>query len=191
MSRTSALGLLLICALMFSGCPVESVNPLSHLDDSKHDEQLSGAWISKSESGEAWYLHIGKGDLEFVPNAKSIAPSHAISVRHQADGRVSLGSFKLFPTQLDNEKYASVKFASTKENGLGYLLVKYSIDRNHKLRLWFLDEKIARDGRLNYSRSKVTDSTANLRVVLASPTHERLFPLEPDFVFEKIAAKQP
>jgi len=165
------------------------MNPLSSLGDSKHDEQLSGAWISKGESGEAWYLHIGKGDVELSPNSKSRAPSHAISVRHQPDGRVSLGTFKIFPTQIDNQKYASVKFAGPKENGLGYLLVKYSIDQNRKLSLWFIDEKIARNDKLNFARRKLIDSTAQLRAVLASAPHAELFSAEPDFVFDKIAPR--
>jgi hypothetical protein len=134
-------------------------------------------------------LHLGKGDVELSPNSKSIAPAHAISVRYQADGRVSLGTFKIFPTQIDNQKYASVKVAGPKENGLGYLLVKYSIGQNQKLSLWFIDEKIARNDRLNFSRSKVTDSTAKLRAVLSSANHEGLFSLEPDFVFERIGPK--
>jgi hypothetical protein len=189
MSRKSALGLLLICAVLFTGCPVESVNPLSNLGDSEHDEQLSGAWISQGESGEAWYLHIGKGDVELSPNSKSIAPAHAISIRHQPDGRVSLGTFKIFPTQIDNHKYASVKFAGPKENGLGYLLVKYSIDQNQKLSLWFIDEKIAGNDRLNVSRRKLIDSTAKLRTAITSADHAELFSAEPDFVFEKIVTK--
>lgn len=178
-----------ILALIFAGCPVESINPLSKLGESKHDGQLTGTWLSTGESGEAWYLHIGKGDLELGPGTISIAPSHAISVRHQTGGGVSLGTFKIFPAEIAEQKYASIKFAGTEDNGLGYLLLKYSIDQNLKLSLWIMDEKIARDGKLTYSRSKVTDSTANLRAVLASESHAELFSSAPDFVFERIAPR--
>ena len=183
--------LLLILAVLCSGCPAESVNPLSSPGDSKHDNQLTGTWIAKGESGEAWYLYIGKGDLEFGPNAKSIAPSHAISVRHQADGRVSLGTFKIFLTQIDNQKYATVTFAGPKESGMGYLLAKYSIDNDKKLLLWFIDEKVARNDKLSFDRRKLIDSTAKLRSLLASPHHAELFEPEPDMVFEKVAAREP
>ena len=188
MHRTSVLCLLSLIGVIISGCPVESVNPLSHLNDSKHDEQLSGAWISKGDSGEAWYLHIGKGDVELSPNTKSIAPAHAISVRHQADGRVSLGTFKIFPTQFGERNYASIKVAGAKESGLDYLLVKYSIDQNRKLSLWFIDEKIARSDKLNFSRRKVFDSTANLRAAVAAAEHAELFSLAPDAAFERLPA---
>ncbi len=187
MPRTIVLCLLLIFAIALAGCPVESVNPLFNLNDSKPDEQLSGTWISKGESGEAWYLHIGKGDVELSPNSKSVAPAHAISIRYQTDGRVSLGTFKIFPTQIANQKYASARIAGPKENGLGYLLVKYSIDQNQKLCLWFIDEKIARNDKLNLSRRKVIDSTAKLRAVVASANYVGLFSSEPDVVFEKLA----
>ena len=72
MKQNVYLCLTFIFAVLCSGCPVESVNPLSNLGESKHDEQLSGAWISKCKSGEAWYLHIGKGEVELGPNSKSL-----------------------------------------------------------------------------------------------------------------------
>lgn len=95
----------------------------------------------------------------------------------------------VFPTEIDNQKYASIKFADARENGLGYLLVKYSVEQNRKLSLRIVDDKIARDGKLSYSRSKLTDSTANLRGVLASESHAELFSSAPDFVFERIAPR--
>ncbi len=174
-----------VLTTLLMGCHIESIHPLSDPADTTHDERLSGTWSAKGKNrGDTIYLHLGKAEN---------GSTSAVWIAHDHTGQIRLGVFKIVPTRLDEETYASVQMVeseSLRKKEPSYFFVKYSIDSAQKLTLWDLDLRAAiSNERLKATAGRITDSTAALRHWVALARLDERFLTESHITFEKLATK--
>ena len=134
---TFALVTILLAVACLAGCKVDSINPITALDDAQPDAALHGVWRYK-EKGELTYLHIGpEFSLGDSPAAKK--RTRIVIVDHKANG-VTDEAYVAYASRVAKQRYLNVVQTEGGKT-VGFILVHYRLIDRDTIRFSTLNEE--------------------------------------------------
>lgn len=187
--------LLAAACLLFTGCLVESKNPLSSPSASLYDPHLEGDYrqVDKDET-DFWHFRYRR-ENRGKNHEHEISPwIDVASVGYSKDGSLERSGYKVLATQIAGQKYLSfiaLPDDGSKKRTVSYSFARYEVNWRGDLRIWLAAEApfvaAVNAGKLSgkvttskFSASvELTDTTAHLAAFVAAGNPQVLFDRKP------------
>jgi hypothetical protein len=196
-----------ISLLLHHCCPLTSVHPLSSPTDVTYDDRLQGIWRLTTEHDDVVYFHIGKTED---------GKTQITSIEHKENGELDIATFIMFPTEISNNTYMSLKVEDISVQSLkdstGYFLLRYVLRDNNEFFASQMDDEIIAEGitsgqlkgeityrpavsnKKSAEESKkvvdcvqITDTTENIVKYIETIDINRLFPEKHKMVLQRVS----
>ncbi len=138
--------IVLLAVSIFSGCDLDSLNPITAVETAEHDQALFGVWHYKDDRDEM-YIHIGPlgvehGGSESTYGQRSADPHRfkLLMIDHDARG-ITEETYIAHVSRVGGQRYLNIHRPQKKDKPGGFVFARYALPDKNTLSVSLVDAK--------------------------------------------------